>query len=170
MLEPAIKYEEQLQKKLKESRQKDKIRYSYYDPLYNYTALRGGIKIEANTMRKHQFVSVYKGEVMGYISYNISLPDYRVYHYETISFGNNPIVFAMDYKRAVDNIFRLYKFRKINFCVFEGNPILKVYDAKIEKFGGRIVGIQKEHSKLADGKYHDLKLYEILREDYLRVR
>lgn len=171
MLEPAIKYKEQLQHKLDEALLSDAMAYSYYDPSYVLTGIKCNLNIEPNTMSKHQFVSVHNGEVVGFISYNISFENYRAYNFQTISFNQNTVVFAVDFKRAIVNIFELYKFRKLNFSVFVGNPIEQVYDAKIEKyFGGRIVGVQKDHCRLADGKFHDLKLYEILRKDYLQVR
>ena len=38
----------------------------------------------------------------------------------------------------------------------------------IKKYGGRIVGIKKKDVQLIDGKYYDLKLYEIFADDYFK--
>ena len=49
-----------------------------------------------------------------------------------------------------------------------GNPIEKMYDKYINKYGGRIIGINKQSTKLQDENYYDVKYYEIFREDYLK--
>jgi hypothetical protein len=54
--------------------------------------------------------------------------------------------------------------------VFIGNHIEPMYDMLMDLLGGRIVGVQKQHSKLADGEFYDYKIYEILRDDYLNAR
>ena len=40
------------------------------------------------------------------------------------------------------------------------------YLAKVNKYGGRIVGIQLAHTKLIDNNYYDVKLYEISADNY----
>ena len=56
------------------------------------------------------------------------------------------------------------------FSVIIGNPIEPKYDRLIEHYGGRIVGINKEHVMLPDGELYDMKFYEIFRTDYLEHR
>jgi hypothetical protein len=51
-----------------------------------------------------------------------------------------------------------------------GNPIEETYDRLCAKYGGRILCIQKDETKLEDNKYYDVKLYEIMREDYMKAR
>ena len=60
-----------------------------------------------------------------------------------------------------------YNFRKIEFTVIVGNPIEKMFDKYIGKYGGRIVGIGKESVKLPDNLFYDSKLYEIFKVDFL---
>lgn len=60
--------------------------------------------------------------------------------------------------------------RKICFTVVVGNPVESRYDRIIERYGGRIVGIHKEHTMLPDGRLYDEKMYEILRTDYMKHR
>ena len=48
-----------------------------------------------------------------------------------------------------------------------GNPIERTYDKLCQKYGGRIIGIEKEETKLQDNKYYDVKRYEILRSEYV---
>jgi hypothetical protein len=49
-----------------------------------------------------------------------------------------------------------------------GNPIEKSYDKLIHKYGGRVVGTYKQHTKLIDNKLYDEKFYEIFRDDYIK--
>ena len=67
------------------------------------------------------------------------------------------------------DIFEKYNFRKLSFYVVVGNPIEKSYDKMCERYGGRIVGVKRKNTRLIDGKYYDEKLYEILKEDYMKA-
>jgi hypothetical protein len=80
------------------------------------------------------------------------------------------ITFSKDLYQFLQDLFEKYNFRKIEFSVVIGNPIEKMYDKYIKKYGGRIVGIKKQSSKLQDGKYYDVKLYEIFRDKYLKSK
>ena len=44
--------------------------------------------------------------------------------------------------------------------------IEKTYDKMVKKYGGNIIGIKRDEAKLIDGKFYDLKLYEILADEY----
>lgn len=169
MLKPAIEYKEELQQKIKEALEQDEIAFSYYNPTYIFENIKNGIAVEKNTMHKHQFVSVFKGEVIGYITYNISLFEFRAYNFKCINFTNNTLIFGKDLKQTWEQIFNMYKLRKLTLGVFDGNPFQKSCDRIVEICGGRTVGVYKEHLKLADGKYHDLKLYEVLRKDFIKA-
>lgn len=160
MLEPAIKYKDQLEKLQLDIWFNDK--YKYWNCGIYYQTLT----IDVDSWNRHQFVSVINGEVIGYISYNISRGDNNVYSLSIINFTENKTAFGMDLGHALKDIFERYKFRKLNFDVVVGNPIEKSYDKMIEKYGGRIVGIYKEDVKLIDGEYYDKKLYEILSDEY----
>ncbi|MCI9098071.1 MAG: hypothetical protein HFI95_18260 [Lachnospiraceae bacterium] len=70
----------------------------------------------------------------------------------------------------IKDIFEKHRFRKIDFYVVIGNPVKYQYDRMVEIYGGRAVGFRKEHVMLMDGKLYDQKLYEILREDYMKKR
>lgn len=83
-----------------------------------------------------------------------------------INFYDTNITFSRDMYKFLIQLFKEFKFRKINFCVVIGNPIEKMYDKYINKYGGRIIGIKKEQVKLHDGEICDLKLYEIFKRDF----
>lgn len=160
MLEPAIKYKEELEKLQYEVWFNDKYKFWNCDVYYDT------LKIDENTWDKHQFVSVHNNKIIGYISYNISRSDNSTYSLSIMNFTDNKFVFGIDLGKALKDIFEKYGFRKINFCVVVGNPIEKTYDKMIKKYGGRIVGIYREDIKLIDGKYYDKKLYEIFAKQY----
>ena len=67
----------------------------------------------------------------------------------------------------IDDIFKKFNFRKLSFGVYVGNPIEKSYDRLIRKYGGRIVGIKIEDTRLIDGKFYDFKMYEIFKNEYI---
>lgn len=160
MLEPAIKYKEQLEKVQYEVWFNDKYKY------WNYGVYYDTLQINTNSWNNHQFVSVVNGEVIGYIAYNVSRSDDSVDALSILNFSNNKAVFGMDLGQALKDIFEKYRFRKLSFTVIVGNPIEKSYDKMIKKYGGRIVGTKKEDVKLIDGKYYDKKIYEILADEY----
>lgn len=163
MLEPAIKYRDQLENVQYNIWFKDKYKY------FNSGTYYGAIQIDDNTWNKHQFVSVLNGNVIGYIEYEISREENHVSSLAIINFTDNHIVFGRDLAQALKDIFEKYKFRKLNFGVVVGNPIEKSYDKMIKKYGGRIIGTYKENCKLIDGEYYDEKYYEILASEYFNA-
>jgi len=119
---------------------------------------------------EHEFVSLSnKNEVIGYIRYGINQRSGVVSGLCAINFSES-IVFARDLLQAIDDIFCKYKYNKLKFGVYIGNPIEKTYDRLIKKYGGRLVGIYIRDAKLIDGNWHDHKQYEIHCEDYLMNR
>ena len=163
MLEPAIKYRDQLENVQYDTWFNDKYKYWNSDVFY------GSMQIDTDTWSRHQFVSVNNGVVIGYIEYSISRTSNSVSSLSIMNFSDNKIVFGKDLIQALEDIFEKYKFRKINFSVIIGNPIEKSYDRMIKKYGGRIVGIYKDDAILIDGKCYDRKLYEILASEYFDV-
>lgn len=160
MLEPAIKYKDQLEKLQYNVWFEDKYKFWNGDIYYD------NIQINTDTWRQHQFVSVFKNNIIGYISYSISRETNSVHSLSIINFSDNKAAFGIDLGRALRDIFEKYKFRKLNFYVIVGNPIEKSYDKMVKKYGGRIVGTYKEDAKLIDGEYYDRKSYEILASEY----
>ena len=160
MLEPAIKYKEQLEKLQYEIWFNDKYKYWVCDVYHNT------LSIDADSWNRHQFVSVIDNKIIGYISYRVDRSNNNVHDLSIINFTDNKTAFGIDLGQALKDIFEKYKFRKINFYVVVGNPIEKSYDKMIKKYGGRIIGTKKEDAKLIDGEYYDTKLYEILSTEY----
>ena len=170
MLSLAINYEEQLQKKLRNTWMKEE--FKFYHPNWFNTH-----EIKENTWDKIQFVSINsRSNILGYIGYDIDRVTNNVTNLYAINFSkiskdnNYTFEFAKDLKKVVDDIFVKFNFNKLNFCVVVGNPVESSYDKIINKFGGRIVGTYKNHIKLFDNKYYDEKIYEITRLEYLEYK
>lgn len=162
MLVPAIKYRDELQSIYHDLWFKE--RYMYWNAGSTYYSL----EIDDNTDKYHQFASVDKnGKLLGYLSYSVDRIQNDVDSISLLNFSDKPnMTFSRDIGQGLKDIFERFRFRKVSFYVVVGNPIEKSYDKLIKRYGGRIVGIQKNHVKLLDGYYHDCKLYEIFREDY----
>lgn len=160
MLEPAIKYKDQI----------DTLQYNiWFNDKYKYWncgVYYGSFQIDENTWCKHQFVSIIKDKVIGYIEYSVDREENNVHSLNIVNFSDNKALFGRDLRQALRDIFEKYNFRKLSFNVIVGNPIEKSYDKMILKYGGRVVGVRKDEVKLIDGKYYDEKLYEILASEY----
>lgn len=162
MLEPAIKYRDQLETLQYNVWFNDEYKY------WNDSVYYGSLQIDESTWCKHQFVSVIKNKVIGYIEYSINREANNVYGLNIVNFSDNKILFGRDLRQALKDIFEKYNFRKLSFSVVIGNPIEKSYDKMIEKYGGRVIGVRKDEVKLIDNKYYDDKLYEILASEYFK--
>jgi RimJ/RimL family protein N-acetyltransferase len=164
MLDIALKYTDQLKRLHLDTWHNDKYKY------YNYRCYWELPKLSENTVDGHDFVSLNsKGEIIGAIGYCILRDLESVCGLGIINFTDDP-TFGKDVLQSIKDIFEKFNFRKLNFCVVIGNPIEKTYDRLAAKYGGRIVGIEKEETKLADNKYYDVKRYEILRKDYMKAK
>lgn len=160
MLISAYKYQNELNELLMNSWYEDKYKF-YHDNWHER------IKVDEGDWNKREFVSIdTNGKVLGFIAYNIDRVNDYVSGLSFINFSDNKITFGKDVHKAFTDIFEKYNFRKIKFSVTIGNPIEKQYDKLIHQYGGRIVGIYKEHVKLIDNKYYDVKYYEIFQRDY----
>lgn len=164
MLDVAINHEDELKMKFQSTWFSEKYKYWAYSSYYE------AFEVAQNTMESHQFVSLNpEGEVIGYIGYSVYRGDDSVDGLNIINFTDgNKATFGIDVATAVRDIFEKFHFRKLNFVVVIGNPIEKTYDHLMKKYNGRIVGTWKKHVKLYDGAICDVKLYEIMAEDYFR--
>lgn len=165
MLDVALKYKDELQCLFIDTFHKEKYKFYHYNSYYSE------FQLKEDTWNSHEFVSVDKdGNVIGFISYEINRVATSVCGLGIINFSDNKFTFGKDVIQAIKDIFEKYNFNKLSFCVVIGNPIEKTYDKLVAKYGGRIVGIEKEHTVLYDHKFYDVKRYEILRKDYIKTK
>ena len=168
MIEPACLYEAGLKLKYKQRvLLNDTFKYWVGAPYV------GDLDIKAETWERFDLVSTYEDEIIGYIAFDVDRSSDFISGVSIINFhtGENTkknIIFGRDVLTAIDQMFTKFNFRKMSFFVIIGNPIEKTYDKFIAKYGGRVVGIEKQHVKLTDGQYYDQKRYEIFRDDYIK--
>ena len=163
MLTPAINYQSELNNIFNSIWNDEYYKYYFCEGYYS------GIDICKETWNRHQFVSVSSSNVVnGFISYYIDRHTYGCYNLSIIGFYKDKnVTFGNDVSRAIRDIFEKYRFNKLSFTVVIGNPIEKTYDKLMKKYGGRVVGIKEKEVKLIDGKFYDLKIYEIMRDNYI---
>jgi|GEM_PF-928578 len=163
MLKPLIQYVERAKRLFIDTWCDDK--YKYYCSSWN-----GTLEAAENDWEVRELVSIDKyGEVIGFIHYKIDRQSYFAYDFAIVNFTDN-ITFGVDVLKAIKDIFTKYNFNKLRFNVVCGNPVEIKYDKLIHKYGGRIIGVRKNEVKLSDGKVYDEKMYEILKEDYLKAK
>lgn len=161
-------YQNEILRKMRETWFMENYKFYYANNVYSDAGFVGLI---TDTLDRSQFVSVNKNnELVGYISYNIDRQANYVYNFEAINFTDNKIVFGVDIKEIIYDIFYVFNFNKIVFSVIVGNPIEKSYDILVKKYGGRVVGVYKEDLKLTDGNLYNRKTYEIMRDDFKNHR
>lgn len=108
-------------------------------------------------------LSVAEDKVLGYFKALIARDTNDVSSLTIVNFNLKTISFTFikDLETFIKYLLEYKKFRKIAFSVVVGNPAERLYDKFIEKYNGRVVGVRKNDVKLVDGKYYDLKLYEL---------
>ena len=162
ILVPAIRYKEKLE---------DMFIDLWYDEKYKFYHATNWVdkyKVEDSNKDEHQFVSLDKDmQIIGLIGYRVNRITDTATELSIVNFTENKIIFGLDVKKAIDDIFTKYNLRKLIFSVIIGNPVEKQYDELTRQFGGHIIGVYRENVKLMDNNYYDEKFYEILRPDYL---
>ena len=165
MLKLANNYKDEIAELMKETWYDDKYKF------YHYSNYRREFTLPKGDWDGRHFVSVDSNDnLIGYICYEVCRPSDIVDGFGAINFTNNKTTFGKDLAQIIDDIFCKFNHNKIEFNVVVGNPIERSYDRMVEKYGGRIVGIRQQHTVLIDNIRYDDKIYEILREDYLKAK
>lgn len=161
MLVPALKYQDKLHETL--------INTCWFNEKYKYFNM-GYEELEdltSSTKDKHQFLSIDNNEnICGMIFYNIDRMTRNVCGFNAASFDVNPIVFGRDLLQSIDDIFVKFRFNKLCFGVVIGNSIERTYDRLCKKVGGKVAGYYRKDCILMDGSFADVKVYEIMKEEY----
>lgn len=166
ILKLAYSYKDKLQTAYQNIVFQDKYKFFNYSTYWDYT-----LKLEESSWNSIEIVSVdNKDNIRGFLKAEISRTTEKVSSLVIINFYDVNVVFAKDLYQFLIDLFEKHNFRKIEFTVIIGNPIEKMYDKYIQKYGGNIVGIRKATTKLQDNNYYDKKLYEIFKEDYLKCK
>jgi hypothetical protein len=107
---------------------------------------------------------MYNGEPIGYIEYIVDKESDSVVNITAINFSKKySYTFGKDVTFIVKNVVKM--FRKVSCSVIVGNSAEPSYDRLAKRLGFRIVGILRRQVLLADMQWHDLKLYEYVRDE-----
>jgi hypothetical protein len=165
MLAYAYPFQEQLNKTHQEyiNTNPDKINFVQIDSYHRFT-----VNLKEDAWTRIEKVSLDKDKnILGFLSASISRPDNYVFSLGIVRYIDTmSYTFSKDLHRFLKDLFEYYNMHKITFSVVVGNPIEKMYDRIIQKYCGRVVGYNKDHSMLIDGKRYDNKIYEILKSEY----
>ena len=163
MLKNARNYEEELQKKMRDTWYN--LDYQYY----HSSCYHEDIKLQDES--RYDFVSVNdKDEVIGFFSYRINRDVNDVRQFGAVNFDlhTNSLTFARDMDQAVDDIFNKYHFNRMEWYCVDGNPVLESYKNFCDKHGGTIVAHEHECVRTLDGELRDSWGFEILARNYKR--
>ncbi len=143
------------------------------DKRYKYFNVGGSMDLvfepDKNTWSRVTFVSLNEeGVVSGLIKLSFDAPYRQCLLSISNSVGN--IWFMKDVEEVIKRLFIDYQTPRIHFVCLIGNPAELFYDRVIGKVGGSIIGIGKKAGSAMDGEICDVKYYEILLEDYLRIK
>ena len=155
MLKPALLYKEQLLRKFSEVLcTKD---YYYYIG-YDCGSILPKI-LEGETL--YQYASVDgKGNIIGYLAYEVDIFTDTVKNFGLISFDKGNCVLGRDLFRKLEELISTH--HKVEWCVVDGNPVKRHYDKFCKKHNGRVLRF-RDKTKDLRGKYIDTYLYEIIK-------
>jgi hypothetical protein len=164
LLKLAFAYKDKLQQKYNEVIFQDKYKFWNCSSYWEYE-----FKLSSDSWSSIEMVSVDSSDnIIGYLKANIERAADKVSSLGVANFGDVNPVFSNDLKQFIFDLLFKFNFRKIEWAVVIGNPAEQIYDRFITKYGGRDTGIQRQTVKLQDGKYYDMKGYEIFREEFKR--
>lgn len=139
---------------------------------YNMNDYRDEYTSKDSTWNRHEFVSLdSEGNIIGFIGYDIHRVDRRADSLCVVNFTLKPnLIFSKDLAQVIDDIFCKFNFRTLTYCVIVDNPACKIWDKFTDHYGGRIVGDYKKIHCLLDGRFYDKRVYQLLRDDYIKHR
>ena len=110
-----------------------------------------------------------KDELIGQIRYYVDTDARVAKRFGAINFSDEKFTFALALQQVITDCFLKFGMNVVEWNVMCGNPIEESYDRICAKLGGHIVGVKHRRIPDIQGNLHDDKIYEILREDFLRV-
>ncbi|MDD3172140.1 MAG: GNAT family protein [Herbinix sp.] len=142
-----------------------------FNPKYKYLFSGSGwtynVTIDNSSTNRIQMVSVdSEDDIIGLFSASVDREAKIIDGLTIVNFRDSNITFSRDMYKFLSDLFRVHRFRKIEWYVFVGNPAEKMYDKIVKKYGGRIAGYRLETCVGFDGEYRDMKMYEIFKRDY----
>ena len=102
----------------------------------------------------------------GYFSYAYNESARSMSNFGLVGFQKNNIAFLREVKAHILHMIVTGQAHRIEFWAFTDNPVMKLYRRWAEQYGG--VEIATLHRvAFYEGAYHDMSVFEFLREDIL---
>ena len=159
-------YEEQIRRKMWEVWYDEKYQY-YFGGCERHDFFIGD---GSDGYQKRYFAVLNDSdELLGYIGYSVDTDIRVAMWFGAINFSNDKYTFGKAIWQVICDCFVKFGMNVIEWSVVCGNPAEKSYDRLCKKFGGRVVGVRRKRAKDLAGNLHDDKIYEIEKEDFLRV-
>ena len=160
MLSPTYLHKDQVDKLMLLSFYNETNKYYYCSEYTNYENISND---KTSNYNEISMVSISDDDktIHGILYAYIDRPERKISNMSMIKFKEDSILFGLDFLEFLRYIFFERNMYKVEFGVIIGNPVEKMYDKFIKKYGGKVIGIKKKTRMLADGKYYDRKLYEI---------
>lgn len=154
MLRPAILYKNEIEKHFAE--------VMYSDDYFYYMGYAHGHVFPEVEPRDniYQWAIVNKtDEVIGWLAYRIDQETDSVYNFGLYSFDKGNALVGKDVFEKIEELIANY--RRVEWRVIEGNPVIRSYDKLCEKHNGYKTSLHKV-TKDPYGIYKDEYIYEIL--------
>lgn len=153
------------------------LKSTFYIPKYKYLHSQGyfePLDIVLRNWNNQGFIFCDENDnIIGTISFSISRPTNELNIYTLALFTEEYKYKKFIYNELVkwfDKVLSESYYNKISFGVVVGNHIEKAYDKITKRYNGKVVGIHENECILNDGKYYDLKRYEIINTNFSRIR
>ena len=161
MLKPAILYKDELTRLMIDAMENPRNFYYNVGQYYDYD-----LSLQNSNWNGHHYVSIVpQGQrILGYVHATIDRTSNSITNLGAISFENSPS-FAKDLMSFLHSLFFRFGYNKMKWRVIVGSPHEKTYDRICKRFGGRIVGVFSDDTRLTDGNLYDLKWYEVKKTD-----
>lgn len=164
MLHPAQLYREELKRKLVET---------WYNPKYKW--YRGGQEDreftvpDTNEYRRDFVHLAPDGSVDGFFSYNYDKGSMSMTNFGLVSFSDDGADLVMDAVRHVKSMLDSLMALRVEFWAYVNNPASRFYNRIVAMNGGVCAG-RLRNCEMIEGEFQDVRIYEILLADYLRVK
>ena len=116
---------------------------------------------------KCQQVSMDDDGIAGYIACDLDHLTRTARNLEAIRFRHSP-EYSADLFRFLDLIFTRYGMDKVVWNVVVGNPAEQFFDS-LQFYGARVVGTFSQAVMLPNGNVYDLKYYEFLKTEFMKM-
>ena len=160
-------YEEEIRRKMWEIAYEPEYQYYFGDTSRNNFEIQ---EDSIGSVNRAFAVLDADEKLIGVISYNMDTTAKVAMWFGAINFSGtsaSKLTFSKALYQVITDCFIKFGCEVIEWRVIRGNPVEKGYDRVCARVGGKIAGVLHRRAFDLQGNVHDVKIYEILREDFL---